>query len=332
MRPGTYYPPTDMAGRPSFRTVLRRIAEVWSKQKEDIKLSSKESMARLAEAMAPEVGRFRCWRKGPLPAVGRGVSDRQPFFHHAAASCENICMALFSSPPPQPSAGSLSGAEQGRSIDTCVAQLASRFDAKEGGFGLAPKFPRPAEINVLLHQHARLVAAGEQEAAGERFSTETLGVQVEPCLFCSKQRLHTFMQQGRSRLPACPSASSHTCILPPPPSTPSFPALQPACCTWPPTACARWRQAACTIISVAASIDTRVSGSCCGQAMSGCVARAAVALLLLPAGGHLGPACYAAADAKGLGVSVCQGDADAAPVRVPWRSGRVLARASLREE
>jgi uncharacterized protein YyaL (SSP411 family) len=67
----------------------------------------------------------------------------------------------------QPSADALSGAEQGRSIDKCVAQLASRFDAREGGFGGAPKFPRPAEINVLLHQHARLVAAGEKGAAGE---------------------------------------------------------------------------------------------------------------------------------------------------------------------
>jgi uncharacterized protein YyaL (SSP411 family) len=54
---GTYFPPADSFGRPGFRTVLRRIADVWRQQKEDIKKSSKESMARLAEAMAPEVGK-----------------------------------------------------------------------------------------------------------------------------------------------------------------------------------------------------------------------------------------------------------------------------------
>lgn len=37
-----------------------------------------------------------------------------------------------------------------------------------GGFGGAPKFPRPAEINLLLTQHARLAAAGQTDAAGAR--------------------------------------------------------------------------------------------------------------------------------------------------------------------
>lgn len=54
---GTYFPPVGAHGRPSFTTVLRRIAEVWQQQKGDIKASSKQSMQRLAEAMAPEVGR-----------------------------------------------------------------------------------------------------------------------------------------------------------------------------------------------------------------------------------------------------------------------------------
>jgi uncharacterized protein YyaL (SSP411 family) len=72
-------------------------------------------------------------------------------------------------PPPTPlqaSSESLTAAQQARAIDQCISQLVARFDARLGGFGSAPKFPRPAEINVLLHQHARLVAAGEQEAAG----------------------------------------------------------------------------------------------------------------------------------------------------------------------
>lgn len=33
--------------------------------------------------------------------------------------------------------------------------LGRRFDPEQGGFGNAPKFPRPAEINALLHDHLR---------------------------------------------------------------------------------------------------------------------------------------------------------------------------------
>jgi hypothetical protein len=52
---GTYFPPSDVAGRPGFSTVLRRIGQVWGEQREAVKASSKQSMQQLAEAMAPEV-------------------------------------------------------------------------------------------------------------------------------------------------------------------------------------------------------------------------------------------------------------------------------------
>ena len=40
-------------------------------------------------------------------------------------------------------------------LDSCAHMLGRRFDPKQGGFGKAPKFPRPAEINALLHDHLR---------------------------------------------------------------------------------------------------------------------------------------------------------------------------------
>jgi hypothetical protein len=39
-------------------------------------------------------------------------------------------------------------------------QLAKRFDPDEGGFGAAPKFPRPAEINALLCAQLELSSRG----------------------------------------------------------------------------------------------------------------------------------------------------------------------------
>lgn len=69
--------------------------------------------------------------------------------------------------PLQPTQDSLSAAAQGHAIDSCVSQLGRRFDSRLGGFGGPPKFPRPSEINVMLAQYVRLVAAGEQDAARE---------------------------------------------------------------------------------------------------------------------------------------------------------------------
>jgi uncharacterized protein YyaL (SSP411 family) len=40
-------------------------------------------------------------------------------------------------------------------LDRAVAEFASAFDARRGGFGQAPKFPRPTELLFLLREHAR---------------------------------------------------------------------------------------------------------------------------------------------------------------------------------
>ncbi len=41
-------------------------------------------------------------------------------------------------------------------LATTVGQFKSTFDARRGGFGDAPKFPRPSELLFLLREHARL--------------------------------------------------------------------------------------------------------------------------------------------------------------------------------
>ena len=45
-------------------------------------------------------------------------------------------------------------------LDRAVAEFASAFDARRGGFGQSPKFPRPSELLLLLREHAR---TGEPE-------------------------------------------------------------------------------------------------------------------------------------------------------------------------
>jgi uncharacterized protein len=40
-------------------------------------------------------------------------------------------------------------------LDAAVRQFATTFDARRGGFGDAPKFPRPSELLFLMREHAR---------------------------------------------------------------------------------------------------------------------------------------------------------------------------------
>src|SRR4029450_1754031 len=97
---GTYYPPEDRLGRPGFPTVLKRIAEAWEKDHENIS----EHGARVVEQLK----------------------------QYAAGSAGT---------------GSKPGPEV---LTSCLNQLTRNFDAELGGFGDAPKFPRPVTLNFLF--------------------------------------------------------------------------------------------------------------------------------------------------------------------------------------
>ncbi|XP_057439314.1 uncharacterized protein LOC130731137 isoform X2 [Lotus japonicus] len=52
-------------------------------------------------------------------------------------------------------------------IRLCSEQLSDSYDSKFGGFGSAPKFPRPVEINLMLYHSKKLVEAGKLARAHE---------------------------------------------------------------------------------------------------------------------------------------------------------------------
>ncbi len=58
-----------------------------------------------------------------------------------------------------PAGGAASALPDAGAIRAAVASLASSFDAEWGGFGPAPKFPRPATLELLLRHHRRTGAA-----------------------------------------------------------------------------------------------------------------------------------------------------------------------------
>ncbi|MCH8203847.1 MAG: thioredoxin domain-containing protein [Candidatus Hydrogenedentes bacterium] len=116
---GTYFPPEDAYGRPGFKTLLVRLAEMWTLERDKINVS--------ADGLTNDL-------KGILTGLAEGAK------------------ALTT--------GILSDA---------VADLGATFDAKDGGFGGAPKFPPSSSIALFLREYQR---TGEERTL--RMATLTL--------------------------------------------------------------------------------------------------------------------------------------------------------------
>jgi uncharacterized protein YyaL (SSP411 family) len=99
---GTYFPPTDVPGRPGFITVLRRIAELWATERGQIEDKARSLLSAL-----------------------RSAEDE------AIASSDEKW-------------------DPTKTAAQCLSQYTRMFDPHEGGFGGAPKFPRPVNLQFLL--------------------------------------------------------------------------------------------------------------------------------------------------------------------------------------
>ena len=108
---GTYFAPEELHGRPSFRTILSRLAEAWEKEHEKILNSANEVTQALREATSADQG-------------GAGKLEKSV-------------------------------------LDKTYEQTKASYDKTYGGFGGAPKFPRPVTLNFLLRYYAR---TGEKPA------------------------------------------------------------------------------------------------------------------------------------------------------------------------
>ncbi|MDT8389830.1 MAG: thioredoxin domain-containing protein [Lentisphaeria bacterium] len=102
---GTYFPPEDKWGQPGFITVLKRVADAWSDDRDRIIAAADGAIDHLRQAT----------NVAPDPAV---ELEREL-------------------------------------LDQAYRQITSSYDARYGGFGGAPKFPRPSVPDFLLRYHAR---------------------------------------------------------------------------------------------------------------------------------------------------------------------------------
>ena len=101
---GTYFPPDDQWGRPSFKRVLTSIATAYREKHADV-----TEQSNLVEQAISHAESFA------------GRSDR------------------FSP----------------RAIEAIVKSALGMFDAKNGGFGQAPKFPHPSVLDLIIEQYVR---------------------------------------------------------------------------------------------------------------------------------------------------------------------------------
>ncbi len=127
---GTYFPPEDRHGMPAFRRVLQALDDAWHHRRDEVERQAEA----LTEALRAEVrlaDRLRAVETGPSgPGRAVGFADR---------------------------------------LEAVVDQLAESFDPEWGGFGPAPKFPRPSLVELCLRHHRRTGVV-----ASETMATTTL--------------------------------------------------------------------------------------------------------------------------------------------------------------
>ena len=115
---GTYFPPDDRYGRPGFKTVLTKLAEVWKTEEARVAAQGAKITAMLRDYATPG--------EGSQPCLPEDLSPR--------AACR---------------------------------QAEEIFDGELGGFGGAPKFPRPVMLDFLLAFARSEPATAEGQRARE---------------------------------------------------------------------------------------------------------------------------------------------------------------------
>jgi uncharacterized protein YyaL (SSP411 family) len=106
-----------------------------------------------------------------LDELGRVWKEDRARVNHAAGELFGRLQLVTAS---RGAAGDEAVIADEESLDVAIAQFQMAFDRRHGGFGEAPKFPRPAELLFLLREHARRRIKGRAAQAPLLMATETL--------------------------------------------------------------------------------------------------------------------------------------------------------------
>ena len=133
---GTYFPPEDRHGRRGFPALLGAVAEAWREK---------------PEALVAEADRV-------LASLKNHYADRAASVADAGGPARPAPSGPAGAPPLHEAAGD--------AFERGFAHLYESFDAEQGGFGGAPKFPRSGNIDFLLRV-AALQGGGATETGRE---------------------------------------------------------------------------------------------------------------------------------------------------------------------
>ena len=161
---GTYFPPTDVQGRPGFLSLLHGLANLWRSKRGEVTNSSTDLHQRLAD----------------------------------------LCDAVPDTGTPL----------NGKTLDKAAESFRLGYDPIDGGFGRAPKFPRPTQpafllrygvrhqrqdlIDMILHTCDRMAKGGMYDQLGggfARYSVDSkwLVPHFEKMLYDNAQLVHLYL-------------------------------------------------------------------------------------------------------------------------------------------
>src|SRR5512133_744199 len=106
-----------------------------------------------------------------LGEIARVWKDDRPRVEHAATELLERLKGVTGTDGRSRAEAAVAGVDV---LDVAVEQYQTAFDRRHGGFGNAPKFPRPSELLLLLREHARRVAGGSGPQAPLLMASETL--------------------------------------------------------------------------------------------------------------------------------------------------------------
>ncbi|HEX7087673.1 MAG TPA: thioredoxin domain-containing protein [Vicinamibacterales bacterium] len=104
-----------------------------------------------------------------LQAVSRAWRNERQRIEQSA---DAVVASLREAATSAPGGGTIAGPD---ALTLGVAGFAQQFDRRHGGFGTAPKFPRPSELLFLLREHARTGDAVPREIALYTLQAMALG-------------------------------------------------------------------------------------------------------------------------------------------------------------
>jgi uncharacterized protein YyaL (SSP411 family) len=126
---GTYFPPEDRHGMPAFRRVVEALGTAWETQRESV-LSQAEA---LVDAVRREVRLPESMADSASDVEGDGDGD---------GDGKTVLVPV-------------ADMDADELLDRVVEGLQGGFDPQWGGFGPAPKFPRPSLVELCLRHHRR---------------------------------------------------------------------------------------------------------------------------------------------------------------------------------